>query len=164
MSLKLSIKTIFMCEYKKGHYLARNVKMNYIVVIVLLTRMYNKLTALCLEKISSTHQRPLQSYDQTHFFASFCVYLSQVLQVPKLTWKREENYMVKTWYLQRSQKLSCNWCGRRCRTSLLSSLRLLPLSPWASLFTTLLESRAEENVSATAFVTSVTFIQRWHSV
>lgn len=63
--------------------------------------------------------------------------------------------MGKTWYLQRSQKPSCSWYGRPCRMSLSSSWRLLPWFHWASLSTTLLEIRAEENVSGTALVTSV---------
>lgn len=55
--------------------------------------------------------------------------------------------MVQTWYLQKSQKPSCSWYGRPCRTSPLSSLSLLLWSPWASLSTTLLERKAEESVS-----------------
>lgn len=58
--------------------------------------------------------------------------------------------MVKTWYLQRSQKPSCSWYGRLCRTLLLSFWRSLPWSPLASLSTTLPESREEENVSGAA--------------
>lgn len=64
--------------------------------------------------------------------------------------------MVETWYLQRSQKPSCSWYGRPCRTSLSSSWRSPPWSRWASHSTILPERRAEESVSGAALEALIT--------
>lgn len=64
--------------------------------------------------------------------------------------------MVETWYLQRSQKPSCSWYGRPCRTSLSSSWSSLPWSRWASHSTILPERRAEESVSGAALEALIT--------
>lgn len=137
-----------MSGYEHAYYLGLKVKLVFcslLFVTVLITQNTYKThcsTPTEVQWCHLTHSPPRS--------LSLSVNLFQDSQVPNLTWTKEKNYMVKTWYLQRSQKPSCSWYGRPCRTSLSSSWRSLPWSPWASLSTTLLGSRTPETVSRAA--------------
>lgn len=60
----------------------------------------------------------------------------QVFLGTPLIWRTVIKHSDKTSSRPRRPRPSCSWCGRLCRTSLSSSLRSLPSSPWASPFTT----------------------------